>query len=462
MSAQVPSALKGKTLRHLYVNGRRADRTRSQPGDLFGNPPHYGLRFFGPASMGSPCNDSAPQACPDKPSRNYCESNPSKDQCELPPVKTCPPCPVSSANNSIQTGYDVANQTAAQGNLSRFRNVEDIEFVYPDTENNWAEARCAAQSMDPKRMRIIMQQPCHWNLYHRPWQPAKGDLPHYIDNIRSELKQPGQFYYDKSEGQLLYLPREGEDMSTATAVIAAEETLVQHNASARHVWYGVTFEYATWVRPMLGDGYVEVQSGACSVCPVGQANTLGPPYNITGCGGDDVYATTPGNVVVTGGLDISFAACTFQHLGAYAAAANGGSQRVTWRNCTFSDVSSGALMLGGLDTCDEKDVTKWDQRFAITDSKITNLPVEYTGATAVFFGYVDSSTVEHNLIENTSYSAMTIGWGWGRTGCGRGNNSVVANHIVNSNLARCCDGGQVYTYTISSNLCDVKSYVLIM
>ena len=36
-------------------------------------------------------------------------------------------------------------------------------------------------------------------------------------------------------------------------------------------------------------------------------------------------------------------------------------------------------MLGSLDTCDEEDVTKWDHSFAISDSRITNLPVEYTG-----------------------------------------------------------------------------------
>ena len=39
-------------------------------------------------------------------------------------------------------------------------------------------------------------------------------------------------------------------MATATAMLAAEETLVQHNGSARHSWQGVTFEYATWLRPM--------------------------------------------------------------------------------------------------------------------------------------------------------------------------------------------------------------------
>ena len=46
---------------------------------------------------------------------------------------------------------------------------------------------------------------------------------------------------DKTAAQLLYLPREGEDMSTATAILAVEETLLEHNASARHVWSGWVF-----------------------------------------------------------------------------------------------------------------------------------------------------------------------------------------------------------------------------
>ena len=90
--------------------------------------------------------------------------------------------------------------------------------------------------------------------------------------------------------------------------------------------------------------------------------------------------------------------------------------------------------------------------------------MEYTGATGIFFGYVQSSTIQHNLIANTSYSAMTIGatapslcrnpvgsrvstdsaacagWGWGRTGCRRGDNHVVANRIENPLRKRCCDG----------------------
>lgn len=104
-------------------------------------------------------------------------------------------------------------------------------------------------------------------------------------------------------------------------------------------------------------------------------------------------------------------------------------------------------MLGDLSvtTCDETDASKWDMNITVADNKITNIPVEYTGATGIFVGYVQSASIEHNLISNLTYSAMTVGWGWGRTGCGRGDNHIVGNRIENANMARCCDGGEVYT-----------------
>ena len=154
---------------------------------------------------------------------------------------------------------------------------------------------------------------------------------------------------------------------------------------------------------------VEVQSGAACVCPAGQQASLQPPYNVSGCGAGDAYAITPGNVRVHAGSDITFSGCTFRHLGAYAAAAAGGSQRVSWRRCRLSDTSSGALMLGRLDTCAVTNQGLWDSGFLLADSTITNMPVEYSGATAIFLGYVANSTLEHNLIANTSYSAMTLG-----------------------------------------------------
>ena len=156
-------------------------------------------------------------------------------------------------------------------------------------------------------------------------------------------------YIDRAGGRVFYVPLPGQDMAKATAVVAVEEALVVHNGTARHAWHGVTFEYATWLRPMQGEGFVEQQSAACNVCPRGASQGV-PPF-APGCGEGDDYVMTPANVAVFGGDDIKFDSCTFQHLGAYGSSASKGASRVSWENCTFRDLSGGAITLGGLDTC---------------------------------------------------------------------------------------------------------------
>jgi hypothetical protein len=280
-----------------------------------------------------------------------------------------------------------------------------------------------------------MRQPCFWNLVHRPFQPIKTIPPSWVENIKSDLANPGEFYFDTAGRTIYYFPHPGEDLTTLPAILAVEEVLVLHDAASQHQWVGVTFEYATWLRPMEGQGFVELQSAACAVCPYGETNSIG-------CGQGDTGAVTPGNVVIAAGHDIAFHNCTFQHLGAYASSAHSGSQGISWRGCTFQDVSAGSLMLGDINSYNNTDVSTWDRNFTVSDSVIRNIPVEYTGATGLFAAYVAGATIEHNHFANTSYSGMTIGWGWGREGSGRGDNHVLNNLIENPQRARCCDGGQ--------------------
>lgn len=64
-------------------------------------------------------------------------------------------------------------------------------------------------------------------------------------------------------------------------------------------------------------------------------------------------------------------------------------------------------MLGEISDCAEVNASRWNANFTVSDSTITNLPTEYTGASSIFLGYVESSIIEHNLIANTSYSGET-------------------------------------------------------
>ena len=86
------------------------------------------------------------------------------------------------------------------------------------------------------------------------------------------------------------------------AVVAVEETLLTHSASARHQMEGLIFEYATWLRPGNAEGFVEQQSAACDDCPAGTKAGVG-------CGANDTYVITPGNVAVLGSKDVAFHNC---------------------------------------------------------------------------------------------------------------------------------------------------------
>jgi hypothetical protein len=109
-----------------------------------------------------------------------------------------------------------------------------------------------------------------------------------------------------------------------------------------HSWQGVAFEYGTWLRPGEGGGFVEQQTGACNLCD------YGTPVPSEGCGMNDDYVLTPGNVQVERSHDLEFVGCAFRHLGAYGASAGNLSQRIAWRGCSFTDISAGAVMLGGV------------------------------------------------------------------------------------------------------------------
>lgn len=320
--------------------------------------------------------------------------------------------------------------------------------------------------------RVSLKQPCMWNLVNRPFQPYGGEYsPHHhppyvffapypmrrqpqphtpcsllragsppsvVENVRSHIDTPGQWYHDRAAGLILYYPLPGQDMASVSVIVPVEESLLSLRGAARHSFANMTLEHATWLRPSQDEGIVDQQSAAANICRYG---IMPPDY---GCGANDTYITTPGNVALVAAADVDFFGVAFQHLGAYAASARGGSQGISFRWCVFRDTSAGAVMLGDALSYDETDSALWDSDMLVADCEMQGA-VELSGATTVFVAYVQNATVEHCLLFNASYSSFTVGWGWGREASRRGGNSIVANRILGSQVGRCCDGGGIYT-----------------
>lgn len=250
--------------------------------------------------------------------------------------------------------------------------------------------------------------------------------------------------YDRGAGTIGYIPRAGETLATieATATTATVEELLVLNGTTNVRFEGVRFRYATWSGSSGPKGYVDIQSAY--LCQQGE-----PPVNV------HIWNST----------GVVFSGCEFSHLGGvYALGAHNATQDLVISNNTFSDCSGGAVKLGNVGErgapgpAVDLPVALQDRGYLVSDNWIHDMPREYSGANPIFAGYVADTTLEHNTIENSPYSAICAGWGWGEPSFMRGvkiEHNAISRPMQPNGRGQLEDGGCVYTNSPCPN-CSVS------
>ncbi|MBT4501906.1 MAG: hypothetical protein HOC74_29510, partial [Gemmatimonadetes bacterium] len=139
---------------------------------------------------------------------------------------------------------------AAEGDVESFRNLNEVEVVYL---HFWIEERSPILSFDPDSRLVTMSRPSR-----APLVGSHGTqlADYYLDNLFEALSEPGEWYLDRGEGKLYYLPREGETLEETEvwaprclqllAVVGDPE----QNRFAEHIRFeGITFRHADWRHP---------------------------------------------------------------------------------------------------------------------------------------------------------------------------------------------------------------------
>lgn len=197
--------------------------------------------------------------------------------------------------------------------LKAWRNIADVEMV---ALHYWIESRINFKSVDVENHVATLQWRSRMRLsddFH------KDGAPYYVENVFEALDEPGQWYLDRPTGQLVYLPREGEDMGTAE-VIAPHLAQLLHvqgdPAAGKHVAHvlfeGLTFSHTEWVPGE--ERHTATPQAACYV---------------------------PGAVVVRAAHDIVFERCVITHVGSYGIEISGASHDVSVIGCAISDLGGG-------------------------------------------------------------------------------------------------------------------------
>ena len=384
----------------------------------------------------------------------------------------------------------------------RARDVEDFEKMYRirsvDNENRilWVPAEAVKKIMKaPYAEMVLHEMWCVANLriksveiqgdsagvrfhdpesriqFEHPWpRPMVTTDGHnsafYLTNAKELLDRPGEWYHDINTRKLYYYPREGEDMRSAEAVVPAVETLVRvlgtiDNPVKNVQFRNISFNYATWMRPSLM-GHVPLQAGMYLLDGYRINPKMIRNYNNHKLDNQGWLGRPGAAVQVCFAQNIDFQNCNFEHLGStgldYVEGAKGG----TVDGCLFRDIAGNGVVVGSFSPeahethqpYDPYDNRELCTHQTIRNSLFTDVTNEDWGCVAICAGYVADITIEHNEINEVSYTGISLGWGWTQSvNCMR--NNVVRANLIHHYAKHMYDTAGIYTLGAQP-----KSYVI--
>ncbi|CAN5175750.1 hypothetical protein BH11ACT3_BH11ACT3_02030 [soil metagenome] len=357
----------------------------------------------------------------------------------------------SLPGSSSQTSTGYSHPISAT--LTSLSNPAGLEFQY--SPGNWVFDVCGVASVTTTA--VVMDEPCYSTA--RAWQWGSIGYPSAVTNAREFINGPGQVAFDDAAGLVYYSPTSTQNLATADAEVGnASTVLTLAGTSSAPVsglsFAGITFAYTSWSAVSGGNGFAAPQadivfpSNGCAtnwnsstyVFPTGGASADGLPYG-------SCAVTMPAAVSVHAGRNLIFAGNVFQHTGTAALTLDGGSQQSSVTGNTFTDIGGNGVQIGSVTTPNQSNSQLVDAYITVDNNTITGAANEYYGGVAVWAGYVAHVTIAHNVIVDSPYSGISVGWGWGSLDTKPSidtDNHIVGN-LIQTFKTRRSDGGAIYT-----------------
>ncbi|WP_167859662.1 discoidin domain-containing protein [Paenibacillus cymbidii] len=313
--------------------------------------------------------------------------------------------------------------------IASWSNFGQVEFVWLA---HWHEKRARLSSYavsgseatltfaSPEKDSIVLD---HFN---------QDTTYYYFENAYEFLSEPGEWYWDDAADTVYYIPRSGENLSTATVVAPRLDTLVKiegtQTAPAHHIEIrGITFEHSNWARPNT-KGYLNNQAGLELQTDNGQA--------------------VPGALQIANANFVRIEGNTFRQTGAHGLTATGNLYRNTVVGNTFTDLAGGGIYFNS-------DTSSYD---VISNNLVEKAGQYYTDAVGILATRPDHMSIDFNEVRDMPYTGISIGWKWDDTDTGTEYNAVQYNY-VHDVMKLHDDGAGIYTLGYMPNSSIENNYI---
>jgi hypothetical protein len=248
----------------------------------------------------------------------------------------------------------------------------------------------------------------------------------YVENIAKALDQPGEWI--GMPGEIHYLPEQAQSGQPINAILATlprilvsqsgpDSTQRVHDIELR----GLHFDITSLPIPSGGPspGMTDMQAGVA----VGAAIELNDAERI------------------------QIADCHLSHTGGYAVWLRRNVRDSRVSRTTFTDLGAGAIKVGEPKQTSAEPPATGNNR--LDNNVIRRTGQLVPGAVGIWIGPSWDNVVAQNLIVDTTYTAISVGWRWGYGNPTSGRNKVVGNLLHRIGSGTLSDLAGIYTLGIS-------------
>ena len=310
---------------------------------------------------------------------------------------------------------------------------------------SWTAMRLGVESIDPAKHVVVLANVT--KMRDDPWAFPKGER-FLVENVREALGEPGQWYLDRTTGELTYVPMPGEQPDKATVIAPRlERLLVIEGDPKAHRWVehlafrGLTLAHSNWTMPPLGQTF-------------GQSE-----------------ANLDGAVSVIGGRNLAFRDCAVRHVGTWAMAFGAGCRHNVIEKCEMVDMAGGGIKIGHAGELPfyqwvfENDLEKVPSHHTVRQCLIAHGGRMHTAGAGIWIAHAHDNVIEHNDIFDLYQIGISVGWTWGYGPSQTHHNDIGFNRIHTIGQGVLSDMAAVYTLGVSpgtrvhDNVChDIRSY----
>lgn len=330
-------------------------------------------------------------------------------------------------NESVPASYspDFFRHAAAfyvnKKDIIDFANPTDVEVKIM---HYWCDEHLPIHSIDTNTGRIEVSSPTAMRI--------RVDDYFVYENVKEALSLPGEWYLDRSEEKLYYIPEEGDTPENTVLYAGVNEKFFSITGAENISFQGIDFINSDW-------DYV---NGQFTGNPYDAAHHL---YGNIKYGAVHPQAAfeVPAAVYVASSSEINFTDCLFKNISYTAIKFDKASVDCNVTSCYFDNIGANAVFIHG-----DFVVPASTQRINVRDCHIGFYGRIFNNAIGILLTHAYDCELMNNEIHDGWYTGVSVGWNWGYSDNPTNKIKIQNNLIYNIGNGWLSDMGGIYTLGI--------------